>query len=172
MDGSTDRRLSTRPRPHLISEESQPGDSVSDEYGGRGGNRTPICWLQASGPTVERLPHSKSGARGGGRNPNLRFTKAALCHLSYSGVELGADAENRTLLVGLAVRCQANWRHPRKLGADGDNRNLFSGVEAQGTPYIPRPQCHIFNCQRPERTALTHFDPHAYHGKQVRPFLM
>ena len=24
-------------------------------------------------------------------------------------------------------------------GADGDNRNLFSGLEAQGTPYIPRP---------------------------------
>lgn len=24
-------------------------------------------------------------------------------------------------------------------GAGGDNRNLFSGLEAQGTPYIPRP---------------------------------
>ena len=27
----------------------------------------------------------------------------------------------------------------RNFGADGDNRNLFSGSEAQGTPYIPRP---------------------------------
>jgi len=27
----------------------------------------------------------------------------------------------------------------RNSGADGDNRNLFSGLEAQGTPYIPRP---------------------------------
>jgi len=24
----------------------------------------------------------------------------------------------------------------RNSGADGDNRNLFSGLEAQGTPYI------------------------------------
>ena len=29
-------------------------------------------------------------------------------------------------------------------GADGDNRNLFSGLEAQGTPYIPRPLIHNF----------------------------
>ena len=49
VDGSTDRRLSTRPRPHLVP--ATPG-----ELGGRGGNRTPICWLQASRPAVERLP--------------------------------------------------------------------------------------------------------------------
>src|SRR5713226_9951329 len=28
---------------------------------------------------------------------------------------------------------------PKNFGAGGDNRNLFSGLEAQGTPYIPRP---------------------------------
>ena len=108
VDGSTDRRLSTRPRPHSVP--ATPG-----ELGGRGGNRTPICWLQASGPTVERLPQTwlragelnatrmayeasmtpvhlpasktdrDSGARGGIRNPNLRFTRAALVRLSYSG---------------------------------------------------------------------------------------
>ena len=77
VDGSTDRRLSTRPRPHSVP--ATPG-----ELGGRGGNRTPICWLQASRPAVERLPQ-KSGARGGNRNPNLRFTRAALVRLSYSG---------------------------------------------------------------------------------------
>ena len=49
VDGSTDRRLSTRPRPHSVP--ATPG-----ELGGRGGNRTPICWLQASRPAVERLP--------------------------------------------------------------------------------------------------------------------
>src|SRR5712692_8819255 len=58
----------------------------------------------------------------------------------------GASAENRTPLIGLAT-----------FGADGDNRNLFSGLEAQGTPYIPRPLIYIsvmlFNCQRP---ALRH----------------
>ncbi len=41
----------------------------------------------------------------------------------------------------------------RNSGADGDNRNLFSGVEAQGTPYIPRPlvftSVMLFSCQRP-----------------------
>ena len=29
--------------------------------GGRGGNRTLICWLQATGPTVERLPQRTAG---------------------------------------------------------------------------------------------------------------
>lgn len=30
--------------------------------------------------------------------------------------------------------------HTREIcGADGDNRNLFSGLEARGTPYVPRP---------------------------------
>src|SRR5260370_10844995 len=51
----------------------------------------------------------------------------------------GASAENRTPLTGLAIRCPTNSHHPPKLGADGDNRNLFSGLEAQGTSYIPRP---------------------------------
>src|SRR5271157_5347243 len=57
----------------------------------------------------------------------------------------GAGAENRTPLTGLAIRCPANRPHPRKTpGADGDNRNLFSGLEAQGTPYIPRPHQFVF----------------------------
>jgi hypothetical protein len=32
------------------------------------------------------------------------------------------------------------WATPAEnFGADGDNRNPFAGLEAQGTPYIPRP---------------------------------
>ena len=31
-----------------------------------------------------------------------------------------------------------------EIGAGGDNRNLFSGLEAQGTPYIPRPLTSLF----------------------------
>ena len=54
-------------------------------------------------------------------------------------LRLGAGAENRTPLAGPAIRCPTNRPHPRNVGADGDNRNLFSGSEAQGTPYIPRP---------------------------------
>ena len=69
----------------------------------------------------------------------------------------GASAENRTPLIGLAIRCPPVGHTRRNIGADGDNRNLFSGLEAQGTPYIPRPLIYIsvmlFNCQRP---ALRH----------------
>ena len=35
-------------------------------FGGRGGNRTLICWLQASGPPIERLPQEAAGT---GRAP-------------------------------------------------------------------------------------------------------
>jgi hypothetical protein len=42
LSGFSDRRL---------DRNGLPG-----EFGGRGGNRTLICWLQASGPPVERLP--------------------------------------------------------------------------------------------------------------------
>jgi hypothetical protein len=69
------------------------------------------------------------GARGGNRNPGLRIT--------------GCGAPPLELL----------WH-----GADGDNRNLFSGLEAQGTPYIPRPldcaSIKLFSCQRPASCTL------------------
>ncbi len=42
LSGFSDRRL---------DRNGLPG-----KFGGRGGNRTLICWLQASGPPVERLP--------------------------------------------------------------------------------------------------------------------
>ena len=42
--------------------------------------------------------------------------------------------------------------HTREaIGADGDNRNLFSGLEAQGTPYVPRPLVTYTSCQRTGR---------------------
>jgi|HubBroStandDraft_1064217.scaffolds.fasta_scaffold02459_8 hypothetical protein len=42
--------------------------------------------------------------------------------------------------------------HTRQtVGADGDNRNLFSGLEAQGTAYIPRPLITYASCQRTGR---------------------
>ena len=77
----------------------------------------------------------------------------------------GASAENRTPFVGQAIRCPTNGPHPLNFGADGDNRNLFSGLEAQGTPYIPRPHKSIFNCQRTNWAVPTHFDPPASNGK-------
>ena len=36
-------------------------NGLPGELGGRGGNRTLICWLQASGPPVERLPQLGCG---------------------------------------------------------------------------------------------------------------
>jgi hypothetical protein len=46
--------------------------------------------------------------------------------------------------------------HTREtIGADGDNRNLFSGLEAQGTPYVPRPLVTYSSCQRTGRGPRT-----------------
>ena len=47
LSGFSDRRLDRNGLPGGL--------------GGRGGNRTLICWLQASGPTVERLPQRTAG---------------------------------------------------------------------------------------------------------------
>ena len=57
----------------------------------------------------------------------------------------GAGAENRTPLIGQAIRCPANRPRPQTPGAGGDNRNLFTGSEAQGTSYIPRPRNTCLN---------------------------
>ena len=72
----------------------------------------------------------------------------------------GASAENRTPLIGLAIRCPTNRPHPQKFGADGDNRYLFSGLEAQGTAYIPRPLIHNF-CDAIQ-LSKTSFEIHFY----------
>ena len=57
----------------------------------------------------------------------------------YECGALRASAENRTSFIGLGSDAQPVGHARRNFGADGDNRNLFSGLEAQGTPYIPRP---------------------------------
>ena len=77
------------------------------------------------------------GARGGNRNPGLRITSAALFHLSYSGMERVRRIELR--YSDRRSDAQPIGHTRTNSGADGDNRNLFSGLEAQGTPYIPRP---------------------------------
>ena len=64
------------------------------------------------------------------RNPDLRVTSAVLFE-GVRRIELrSSDWRSDAQPVGHARR---------NFGADGDNRNLFSGLEAQGTPYIPRP---------------------------------
>jgi hypothetical protein len=111
---------------------------------------------------------AKLGARGGNRNPDLRVTGAALFHLSYSGVERVRRIELR--YSGWRPDAQPIGDTRQNFGADGDNRNLFSGLEAQGTPYIPRPHRTIFNCQRtrgPARHTSTFLLPH---GSQLDNF--
>ena len=52
----------------------------------------------------------------------------------------GASAENRTPLIGLAVRRANPICHTRRnFGADGDNRKSLLWVGGPGTPYITRP---------------------------------
>ena len=84
------------------------------------------------------LPLSYIGwSQRGYRNPDLRITGAALCHLSYSGLERVRRIELR--LPDWRSDAQPIGHTRRNSGAGGDNRNLFSGLEAQGTPYVPRP---------------------------------
>ena len=63
------------------------------------------------------------------------------------------------------------WATPAETsGADGDNRNLFSGLEAQGTPYIPRPLIsHFCDAIQLSKTCFeAHLNCLASSGKQVR----
>ena len=121
VDGSTDRRLTTRPRPHLLpgarveraslylnkisfSDWRLDRDGLPGELGGRGGNRTLICWVQASRPPVGRLPQNRLRA----------------------GSKLdGAPCQSRTDLSGLQIRHIAIYAYrARNAGANGANRTL------------------------------------------------
>ena len=72
--------------------------------------------------------------------------------------------------------CWSDWRSDAQpigdtredFGADGDNRNLFSGLEAQGTSYIPRPLYYtshdaysIFKDQLPDTLPADRFQAEA-----------
>ena len=107
--------------------------------GANGANRTLIGCLPCNCSPVEL---HRLGARESIRNPDLRVTNAALFHLSYSGVERVRRIELR--FSDRRSDAQPIGHTRRNSGADGDNRNLFSGLEAQGTPYIPRPLIYKF----------------------------
>jgi hypothetical protein len=162
LSGFSDRRL---------DRNGLPGG-----FGGRGGNRTLICWLQASGPPIERLPQTwlragelnatrmayEASTRGSIRNPDLRVTNAVLFHLSYSGASRTIERVRRIELRFSDRRSDAQpIGHTRtNFGADGDNRNLFSGLEAQGTPYIPRP--FIYQFRDAIQLSKTSIEAHLY----------
>jgi hypothetical protein len=75
--------------------------------------RTGFSGLQVRRIAIYAYRAHDSGARGGIRNPDLRFTSAVLFRLSYS--RNGASAENRTPLIGLAIRRPTNRPHPQKV---------------------------------------------------------
>ena len=53
-----DARSTSRTCLSGFSDRRLDRNGLPGELGGRGGNRTLICWLQASGPPVERLPQT------------------------------------------------------------------------------------------------------------------
>ena len=66
-------------------------DGHPGEIGGRGGNRTPIGWLQASGPSVERLPQKLATMPALNLEPMERIERSSVAYqatalpLSYIG---------------------------------------------------------------------------------------
>lgn len=141
-----------------------PGNS-----GANGANRTLIGCLPCNCSPVEL---HRLGARGGNRNPDLRVTSAVLFHLSYSGASKTLERVRRIELRLSDRRSDAQpiGHTRRNSGADGDNRNLFSGLEAQGTPYIPRPLIKDFRdaIQLSKTCIETHFYCVASKRKRVR----
>ena len=148
-------------------------DGLPGEPGGRGGNRTLICWVQASRPPVGRLPRKLLA-------PGV-FRCAYACgapRLSYSGACLffdGASAENRTPFTGLAIRCPANRPHSPARAAGVSSPVVCGGAGTKsGAQQMPalRFSSKIFSCQRPRlRFQQAHFKPPASTKKQARQSL-
>lgn len=81
-----------------------------------------------------------NGSGGGARSPIVNFTKVALSLLSYARICWSGRSElNTRSQSGTLGPNRSATSADKQIGADGDNWNLFSGLEAQGTPYIPRP---------------------------------
>jgi hypothetical protein len=145
LSGFSDRRL---------DRNGLPG-----EFGGRGGNRTLICWLQASGPPVERLPRiwlragelnatrvayeasmtpvhlpakNWSGKLGSNQRP-LDYRSSAQTTLSFSRMEPRARFE-------LAFPNYKSGASPTMLtglgnsGANGANRTLIGCLPCNCSP--------------------------------------
>jgi hypothetical protein len=85
LSGFSDRRL---------DRNGLPG-----ELGGRGGNRTLICWLQASGPPIERLP--KTWLRAGELNATRMAYEASMTPVHLPAEKLGPGSWGRT--SGLSI---------------------------------------------------------------------
>ncbi len=85
LSGFSDRRL---------DRNGLPG-----EFGGRGGSRTLICWLQASGPPVERVP--QNWLRAGELNDTRMAYEASMTPVHLPARKPGPGSWGRT--SGLSI---------------------------------------------------------------------
>jgi hypothetical protein len=74
-------------------------NGLPGEIGGRGGNRTLICWLQASGPPVERLP--QTWLRAGELNATRMAYEASMTPVHLPARKHGPGSWSRT--SGLSI---------------------------------------------------------------------
>jgi hypothetical protein len=74
-------------------------NGLPGEFGGRGGNRTLICWLQASGPPIERLP--QTWLRAGELNATRMAYEASMTPVHLPAEETGPGSWGRT--SGLSI---------------------------------------------------------------------
>ena len=82
-----------------ISNRRLDHNGLPGEIGGRGGNRTLIGWLQASGPTVERLP--QTWLRAGELNATRMAYEASMTPVHLPAEEIGPGSWGRT--SGLSI---------------------------------------------------------------------
>ena len=108
-------------------------DGLPGEFGGRGGNRTLICWVQASRPPVGRLP--QDWLRAGESNATRMAYEASMTpvHLPASKPD-GAPCQSRTDLSGLQIRRIAIYAYRAcNSGANGANRTLVWRLPCAGS---------------------------------------
>jgi hypothetical protein len=159
------------PSPDRLSTDCSPGELCRNGAGCR--NRTDLSGLQNRRIAADAYPADTLGASAGNRTRAGRLpcgNSATEIHRlePKRGFELRSGRYERPVLpiellrLERARRIELRWldwqssaqpmSHTRQIiGADGDNRNLFSGLEAQGTSYIPRPPVTHANCQRTGR---------------------
>ena len=104
------------------------------KFGGRGGNRTLICWVQASRPPVGRLP--QDWLRAGESNATRMAYEASMTpvHLPASKPD-GAPCQSRTDLSGLQIRRIAIYAYRAcNSGANGANRTLIGRLPCDCSP--------------------------------------
>ena len=114
LSGFSDRRL---------DRNGLPG-----EFGGRGGSRTLICWLQASGPPVERLP--QTWLRAGELNATRMAYEASMTPVHLPASKMVREAGVEPAASRLSVEC-SNHAELFPGGALRQTRTDLSGLQVR-----------------------------------------